>query len=136
MINDDPIATALNLTPLQKTLENLPSNGDPQAEVRTFVQSDYEFARESLRKLVSKGHKLLESSQSLAEQGQDPEQWSSTASIMKALIDAHKELMDLSVKHQKITDKKPENVVNNNNLFVGSTAELQKIMKSMKGDVS
>lgn len=125
------IQAFLDLVPTKTTTEPAPvvANTEPV----THVQDDYEFARESLRDLIRTGTKVFKEAADIAEAGQDADHFEVAGTLLNGLVSANKELLNLSGVHQKVTGastKGPEKVTNN--LFVGSTEELLKIMKEKK----
>jgi transcriptional accessory protein Tex/SPT6 len=70
----------------------------------------------------------------VARQSQHPRAYEVVSTIMKTLMDANKDLIEVSQKKNVKEDKSesPDSGVVNNNLFVGSTAELQKMLKDMR----
>lgn len=102
-------------------------------EPKNHAQDDYDFARKQLRDLIINGTTLLADASNLASQGQQPEHFEVASNILGQMISANKELLGLSATHQKITGAgKQEQKVTNNNLFVGSPAELLKLMKKQQ----
>ena len=71
----------------------------------------------------------------IADQSQQARAYEVVAILIKNLLDANKDLLSIQKTIREIHDiEKPTNntTVNHNNLFVGSTAELQKVIKDMK----
>jgi len=136
--NNSPITIESFLEPLQTTENNLSeivseaSNED--APPVSHAQEDYEFARRQLRDLIVNGTSLLQDASSLASHGQQAEHYEVASAILGQVITANKELLGLSATHQKVTGAlaTKNSKVTNNNLFVGSTAELLKLMKNEK----
>ncbi len=121
----DPIADALQLTPIQ---EILPKEQKPELE----VDSDFEFARVNMINVIDKGREALDDMLDVAQQTQAPRAYEVIATLIKTLSDSNKDLLELSKKAKelkKIDDSSGPKTVNNN-LFVGSTAELQKLLKN------
>jgi len=71
----------------------------------------------------------------IADQSQQARAYEVVAILMKNLLDANKDLLAIQKSIREIKDiEKPTNntTVNHNNLFVGSTAELQKVIQDMR----
>lgn len=122
-MTNDPISDALNITPLQ---ELLPAEPKKQLTVVT----DYEYARGNMLSILEKGQEALDGVLEVAQQSQHPRAYEVVAGLIKTLADANKDLLELQKRQKDIADpedSKPQTV--NNNLFVGSTAELQKLIK-------
>lgn len=102
------------------------------AELESHAQEDYEFARRNLRDLITKGVNLLDDASACASSGNQPEHYETAASILNGLISANKELLGLSSTHKKITGAgiAQEKNITNNNLFVGSSSDLLKMIRN------
>lgn len=122
---NDPISDALNLTPIQ---EILPAEKKAPAVVTT----DFEYARGNMLNILEKGNEALDGILDVAQQSQHPRAFEVVAGLIKTLADTNKDLLELQ-KRQKDIIKQDEEESGpktiNNNLFVGSTAELQKLIK-------
>lgn len=91
-------------------------------------EDDYEYARNNLRDLIDQGKDTLQNLTFLANEGESPRAYEVVGQMIKTLTDTNKELLDLAKKAKEINgDTNPTNVTNA--LFVGSTAELQKLLK-------
>ena len=101
------------------------------------VDNDYKYARENLYGVIEKGTDALDNLIDLAKASEHPRAFEVVAQLTKTLVDANKDLLDIQkkVKDLKREDKKenPKNVTNA--LFVGSTAELQKMITGRNDDV-
>ena len=96
------------------------------------VDNDYKYSRDTYYELVEKGKESLELMIEVARESEHPRAFEVLSGIIKNISDVNDRLMDLN-KKKKDLDKKEEikNIANTtNNLFVGSTAELQKILKN------
>jgi hypothetical protein len=97
------------------------------------IESDYEYARKNLRALIDNGKDAMENLTYLAKEGESPRAYEVVGQLIKTLADTNKDLLDLSKKAREAKgmksgeDIKPQNVTNA--LFVGSTTELQKLIK-------
>ena len=65
----------------------------------------------------------------VAKASEHPRAYEVVSTIMKTLVDANKDLVSMSEKKAKDQPKEENAQVTNNNLFVGSTADLQKLIK-------
>jgi len=94
------------------------------------LKSDYEYSRETLFDLINKGRGALEEMIEVARESEHPRAFEVLSGLIKNVADVNDKLMDLNKKHKDITDA-PKAIENKttNNLFVGSTAELQKLLK-------
>ena len=94
------------------------------------IDSDYKYARENLYGVIEKGTEALDTLIELAKASEHPRAFEVVSQLTKTLVDANKDLLDIQkkVKDLKKSEKEdqPKNVTNA--LFVGSTAELQKLV--------
>ena len=98
------------------------------------INNDYEYSRETYYELVEKGKESLELMIEVARESEHPRAFEVLSGMIKNISDVNDRLMDLNKKKKDI-DKKEEikKIANTtNNLFVGSTADLQKILKNEK----
>lgn len=123
----DPIANSLNLEPLpQRQVEII----DPD-----HVSDDYEFARGNIISVINKGQEALDDIASIAQQSESARAYEVTTALIKTLVEANKDLLDLAKKKKDLRDPKEiddSNRTVNNNLFVGSTSELVEMLQNMK----
>lgn len=121
----DKISQSLGIAPLQKQ-EVLPAVTSNQ------VDDDFEYARGNIINTIEKGSEALQGILDVAGMGQHPRAYEVAANLVKTMVEANKDLLELTKKKKEI--EKVENKLNpqtvNNNLFVGSTAELLKALKS------
>ena len=96
------------------------------------VDNDYKYSRDTYYELVEKGKQSLELMIEVARESEHPRAFEDLSGMIKNISDVNDRLMDLN-KKKKDLDRKEEikNIANTtNNLFVGSTSELQKILKN------
>lgn len=96
---------------------------------------DYEYTRETLYDLIEKGREGIEEMIEVARQSEHPRAYEVLATLIKDTANTSEKLMDLHRKIQSI-DKMmlpaPEQKSNTtNNLFIGSTTELQRMLKDL-----
>lgn len=104
------------------------------------IEQDYEKTRNNLHTLLMQGQDALMHALDVAKSSEHPRAFEVVGGLMKQLADVNHQLLDLSEKRQKLLDKtKPEvptggqQITNNNAIFVGSTAELNKMIKNITG---
>ncbi len=122
---DQKIETVLDMAPAVM----------PRKEVtvieNTTVDDDYEYARKNLRSLIDNGKDVMENLSFLAKEGESPRTYEVLGQLIKTLAETNKDLLDIAKKKKDIQQEKggeqPTHVTNA--LFVGSTAELQKLIK-------
>jgi hypothetical protein len=95
------------------------------------VKKDYEYTRGNLYSLIEKGQEAINGILELAQESEMPRAYEVAGQLIKNVADATDKLMDLQKKLKDIEEEKvskgPTTV--NNALFVGSTAELAKLLK-------
>lgn len=102
------------------------------------IEDDYDVTRNNLRILLQQGQEALQKSLDVAMQSEHPRAFEVVGNLMKQLADINQQLLDLHQQKQKLdepskADKAKQ--VTNNAIFVGSTAELNKLIKNMsKGE--
>ena len=99
------------------------------------LDRDYEYTRGHLYSLIDKGQEAIDGIMDISQESGSARAYEVTGQIIKSVADATDILLDLQKKVKDIKepkDKGPNNVTNA--LFVGSTAELQKLLKKGKLD--
>jgi methylmalonyl-CoA mutase N-terminal domain/subunit len=99
------------------------------------IKKDYEYTRGNLYSIIEKGQEALDNALELAVDGGQPRAYEVVGQLIKNVSDATDKLLDLQKKLKEIeTEKisKGPTSVTNNALFIGSTAELSKFLKSNK----
>jgi len=95
------------------------------------VKKDYEYTRGNLYSLIEKGQEAINGILELAQESEMPRAYEVAGQLIKNVADATDKLMDLQKKLKEVEEEKqgkgPTNVTNA--LFVGSTAELAKLIK-------
>lgn len=102
--------------------------------IKQDIDDDYEFARKNLYDVIQKSNHALESAISLAKASEHPNAFAVVGQLAKTLLDANKDLLEVQKKVKELRSKEESSEqkkeVTNNNLFVGTTAELQKLLGS------
>ena len=94
------------------------------------VENDYKYQRENFYGLVERGQDAIDGILELAKEGEHPRAYEVAGNLIKQVAEVTEKLGDLQEKMRKLKEvpnSAPKNVTNA--LFVGSTAELQKILK-------
>ena len=94
------------------------------------LQVDYEYTRDNLRELIEKGKDSLDLAMRIAEETEHPRAIEVLGQMLRSVTDTNDKLMDLNKK--KAAAEEGTKRVTNNNLFVGSTTELQRILSKDK----
>ena len=106
----------------------------PASEEKDDQTKDYEYTRGSLYSLIDKGREALDGALEVAQESGHPRAYEVAVAAMKHVADMTDKLADLHKKMKDLDeDKKGPSKVTNNAMFVGSTAELQKMLKEMSG---
>jgi len=100
------------------------------------IKKDYDYTRGNLYSLIEKGQEAINGILELAQESEMPRAYEVAGQLIKNVADATDKLMDLQKKLRDIEEEKggksPTNVTNA--LFVGSTAELAKLLKNQNPD--
>ena len=146
-MSEEKIAKALGLRPLEEVrdeepeeiVENLPIEISEceilPAEKSNYSQEpldDIELARSNIKELLSKGSSSLDELITIAKQSESPRAFEVVSTMMKTMLDANKEFVEMSQKKKyeqedNGTSGNQTNVTNNN--LILSTTDLLKMMK-------
>ena len=126
----DAIDNALNVESSIVEVENTPKSIQ-KPEQKTDISKDYEYTRANLYSLIEKGQEAVDGILELAQESDQPRAYEVAGQLIKNVSDATDKLMDLQKKLKDIEETKPVRGPTNvtNALFVGSTAELSKLLK-------
>ncbi len=95
------------------------------------IKKDYDYTRGNLYSIIEKGQEAVNGVLELAQESEQPRAYEDAGQLIKSVSDATDKLMDLQKKLKDVEEDKvvkgPSTV--NNALFVGSTAELAKMLK-------
>ena len=129
--NTDPISKALSISPLFiDPVKELMSNA-----LNNSARSDFETARQNLHEIINTGLESLEKLSQIADASQHPRAFEVVAKLIESIATANKDLLELqaSIRNLDAIDAPTHGSGTvTNNLFVGSTAELQKVINSIK----
>jgi len=121
----DPVETALKtVAPPKPVLV-------PKTEMNEQdIDNDYKYQRENFYNLIERGQDAIDGILDLARESEHPRTYEVAGNLIKQVADVTEKLGDLQEKMKKLKEvpnSAPKNVTNA--LFVGSTAELQKMLK-------
>ena len=104
----------------------------PERHVKTDIEKDYDYTRGNLYSIIEKGQEAINGILELAQESEMPRAYEVAGQLIKSVSDATDKLMDLQKKLKDVEEEKKSKGPNtvNNALFVGSTAELAKMLKS------
>ena len=136
MTVDDRIDEILEITSLVPTEEIKP---EPPARIipKTGKDDDidYIYARENYYNLIERNQDAVEEMLEIAKQSEHPRAFEVVGQLIKSGLDANKELMTLHKTKKELSMEKGGTTTNvNNAVFVGSTADLQKLLKAKRGE--
>ena len=97
------------------------------------IDNDYKYQRENFYNLIERGQDAITGILDLARESETPRSYEVAGNLIKQVAEVNEKLVDLQMKMQKLKEvpsNAPKNVTNA--LFVGSTAELQKMLKGDK----
>lgn len=96
------------------------------------VKNDYEYSRETYYDLLEKGRESLELMVEVARESEHPRAFEVLSNMMKNMADINDKLMDLNKKNKEINREEEKRPIGNttNNLFIGSTTELQRFLQN------
>ena len=128
----DDISKALNLPPLDG--EVVQPKPVVLRDTSTDKENDFRYARENFYNVIEKGTQALEDMLDIAKSSEHPRAYEVVSTLMKTLVDANKDLVSMAKDREKESSPEETKVVTNNNLFVGSTNELQKMLKDLRSN--
>ena len=128
---------AFNITPTQVEVDETDvvvgvDREKPDRLTKDDITKDYEYTRGNLYSIIEKGQEAINGILELAQDSEMPRAYEVAGQLIKSVSDATDKLMDLQKKLKDVEEdnvqKGPSTV--NNALFVGSTAELAKLLKN------
>ena len=118
----EEVKESVGITPEQK----------PDRLTKSDIDKDYEYTRGNLYSIIEKGQEAINGILELAQESEMPRAYEVAGQLIKSVSDATDKLMDLQKKLKDVEEEtkvKGPNTVNNA-LFVGSTSELAKLLKT------
>ena len=127
---DDAFNVSGDIVPIESTEVGITK---PERHERTDIEKDYEYTRGNLYSIIEKGQEAINGILELAQDSEIPRAYEVAGQLIKSVSDATDKLMDLQKKLKDVEEEKASKGPNtvNNSLFVGSTAELAKMLKSV-----
>jgi hypothetical protein len=129
----DQLDDAFNVA-TEVVTETLPTKVErqkPDRLTKDDIEKDYEYTRGNLYSIIEKGQEAINGILELAQESEMPRAYEVAGQLIKSVSDATDKLMDLQKKLKDVEEEKvskgPSNVTNA--LFVGSTADLAKLIK-------
>ena len=128
-----------NVTPTEVTVDESEvvvgvDREKPDRLTKTDIEKDYEYTRGNLYSIIEKGQEAIDGILELAQESEMPRAYEVAGQLIKSVSDATDKLMDLQKKLKDVNaeEKQGPTSVTNNALFVGSTADLAKLIKGEK----
>jgi hypothetical protein len=100
---------------------------------RNDANKDYAEVRDNLKNIIGTGLNAIDGILSVASEGESPRAYEVVSQLIKSVTDANKDLIGLHEQMKKLdedTGGRSSGPVTNNSIFVGSTKELQKLVKN------
>lgn len=126
----ESINNVFNIEPVQRETEVVTSSPSVSTEIESDdISKDYSYTRASLYSLLEKGQEAIDGALEVAQSSDHPRAYEVAGNLIKNVSEVAEKLIDLQKKMKDIDNKYngPKNVTNA--LFVGSTAELSKLLK-------
>ena len=125
-----------NITPTEVTVDESDvsvgvERKKPDRLTKSDVERDYEYTRGNLYSIIEKGQEAINGILEVAQESDMPRAYEVAGQLIKSVSDATEKLMDLQKKLKDVNEEEKQKgpTTVNNALFVGSTAELQKLLK-------
>ena len=138
-VNDAKLDETLNITPTKVEVdESAVSVGvereKPDRLTKSDIEKDYDYTRGNLYSIIEKGQEAIDGILELAQESEMPRAYEVAGQLIKSVSDATDKLMDLQKKLKDVNaeEKNSPTHVTNNAMFVGSTADLAKLIKGEK----
>ena len=111
-----------NLLPAVKTEQNVDLKGD--------LKDAYEQSKDNLQEIIEQGKEAMDEILQIAKAGQHPRAFEVYGTLLKNMVDANKELLNIQKQMRDMDGKKKDGDTKiDKAIFVGSTAELSKLIK-------
>ena len=135
----DKLDETFNVEPTEVKVEKVEKVEKQIEKIRSQsedIKKDYEYTRGNLYSIIEKGQEAIDGILELAQESETPRAYEVAGQLIKNVADATDKLLTLQQKLKDVNEEKetkgPTTV--NNALFVGSTAELQKLLKQQNQD--
>lgn len=140
----DPLSRAFNVEPVVSAprgeIEFFPPSKDAEERNRQFeeyVDADYSFARENIMSTILKGDDALDVIIEIAKASQAPRAFEVVANLMKTMVDANKDLLELAKRNKELKKVEAETPVTQmtntgdvtNNLFIGTNDQFDTFLE-------
>lgn len=118
-----------------ETRKNIKATYNEQSSLNLdqLSEKDFQFIRGNMMTAIETGHEAINELMDLARSSGHPRAFEVLSLMLKTVMDGNKQLIDIHKDYKEMTtveDETPQTV--NNNLFVGTTSELHKLLKGIK----
>jgi hypothetical protein len=100
---------------------------------QTDLEKDYTDIRRNIKNIISKGSEAIDGILNLASETESPRAYEVLSQMIKTVSDANKDLLEIHKKMKDIegvsTQNQNASTITNNSIFVGSTSDLQNILR-------
>ena len=126
----EPISSEIEKINVKKEIDKYKSSAED-------IKKDYEYTRGNLYSIIEKGQEAINGILEIAQESEMPRAYEVAGQLIKNVSDATDKLLDLQKKLKDVNEEeKGPTSVTNNALFVGSTADLQKMLKKANKDIN
>jgi DNA-directed RNA polymerase subunit F len=137
MNTDESLSKIFDIEPMkEQEVEILPATGEVKL-TSNKIESDYDTSRDNLHDLLLTGKDALEHALTVAKSSEHPRAFEVVGGLMKQLADMNQQLMDIHQQKKKLEEPAKgttKEITTNNAIFVGSTTDLNKMIKKMTGE--
>lgn len=137
MNTDESLSKIFDMEPMKQEVITVEPSQVQVIETSNKIESDYDQTRENLNELLLKGKEALETALTVAKQSEHPRAFEVVGNLIKQLADVNQQLMDIHQQKKKLEEPskgQQSKQVTNNSIFVGSTADLSKMIKKLQGE--
>lgn len=134
---DKNMEKIFDVTPVETTKPLLPVRTAPaveDSELKEDLKDAYEQSKSNLQDLIDNGKDAMDELRQIASAGQHPRAFEVYATLLKNMVDANKELLNIQKQMRDMDGKKRDDGSTkiDKAIFVGSSAELNKLLKGTK----
>ena len=132
-LNIDPVEETKQPVVRRKPVEIVVSDEVRDNKKKMDQNADYAEVRDNLKNIIGTGLNAIDGILAVASEGESPRAYEVVSQLIKSVTDANKDLIGLHKQMQDLDEQgggKTTGPVTNNSIFVGSTKELQKLVKS------
>ena len=138
----DELEKQFNIEPNQSQESHSISKKQPTeiSVSKEDLDRDYDTVRGNLKELINKGTSAIDGILNLASETEQPRAYEVLAQLIKTVAETNKDLLDMhnkmkTIKGEVAQTNNSSNTITNNSIFVGSTAELQKLLRGKMEEI-